>query len=72
MLSADRLASYVKQAGYPAGKLGGVTPAQARRLKHKQLSRKNHPHAYISDWTCERCKPGWMPARLRRHLEQQA
>lgn len=69
MLNAQRLANYARQAGVffpqagPArGKMPGVTPAQIRRMKHKQFGLKTHGHAKIVDADgnkipCSICKP---------------
>jgi len=71
MLNPERLSRYVAPGGTRSGQLGYITPAQARRMRHKQFSRKTHQHIRGEIPACPRCKPGWTPARLRR-LEQQA
>jgi hypothetical protein len=58
----------MRLSNYPGFFEGGITGPQARRMKHKQFSRKTHEHK--TGVTCETCKPGWKPARLRK-LEQQ-
>lgn len=71
MLNSERWEAYRLQRRLPQDRLFAVTSAQIRRMKHKQFSRKTHQHIPGEIPACQRCKPGWMPARLRR-LEQQA
>jgi hypothetical protein len=66
MLNLERQKNYALQRGSHDG-LILPTARQFTRMKHKQYSRKSHPH--FRDAVCQRCKPGWLPARERHRLE---
>lgn len=69
MLNQQRLQNYSNQrhssVPLPAYGLLAATSKQLRRAKHKQFSRKTHTHLDAWGDPCERCKPGWVPARER-------
>lgn len=66
MLNPQRLSGYILPGGSARDSLSGITPGQYRRMRHKQYSRKTHQHIPGEIPACQRCKPGWKPARLRR------
>lgn len=66
MLNLERQDNYAAQRGSPDS-LILPSPAQFRRMQHKQSSRKTHQH--LPGTACARCKPGWIPAAERRRLE---
>lgn len=58
MLNEERLANYARQRGLP----DRLTGPEARRIAHKERSRKTHAHALLVDADgkkipCSICKP---------------